>query len=88
MTVRHCRGCRGYTRGSDSTCPGAEISILDGEIMVPDEIPPGLPFLSRLKVLLGAPVLLGVSVGPLDDDGDHYDDPWADMTWSGKDKYQ
>jgi hypothetical protein len=62
MTARHCPGCRGYTRGWDSECPGVDLA--GPELVVPDVVPP-LPLLSRLKVLIGLPVLLGVSAGPL-----------------------
>lgn len=65
MTVRHCPGCRGYIHGLDGACPGVGLSgILDGELIVPDVVPP-LPFWSRLKVLIGLPVFMGVSAGPL-----------------------
>lgn len=63
MTARHCQGCRGYTRGWDTGCPGVGIDVLN-EFIVPDVVPP-LPFLSRLKVLFGLPVFMGVSAGPL-----------------------
>lgn len=66
MTARHCPGCKAYTRGWDATCPGVEISVMSDELAEPDVVPP-LPFRYRLKVLLGLPVLLGVSAGPLDE---------------------
>lgn len=63
MTARHCAGCRGYTHGWDRECPGVDIDVLN-EFIVPDVVPL-LPFWSRLKVLLGIPVFMGVSAGPL-----------------------
>jgi hypothetical protein len=64
MTVRHCPGCKGYDRGLAGDCPGMSM----GEFETPDVVPP-LRFSDRLRVLIGLPVLLGVTPGPLDDPG-------------------
>ena len=64
MTVRHCAGCRGYVHGWDTGCSGVPLG--GDELIVPDVVPP-LPFISRLKVLIGLPVFMGASAGPLDE---------------------
>lgn len=67
-TARHCPGCRGYVHGMDTACTGIDrdLSALAADFIVPDVVPP-LPLLSRLRVLLGQPVLMGVSAGPVDE---------------------
>lgn len=86
MTARHCPGCRGYTHGWDAICPGVEVSALAEEFVFPDVVPP-LPLRSRLKVLLGRPLFLGVSPGPL---GEPFTEVAADPAetsefWAGPD---
>ena len=82
MTARHCSGCRGYTHGWDAICPGVDTEARAGVMAEPDFVPP-LPFASRLKVLLGLPVLLGVSAGPLGERFEHVPegDPEATSQW-------
>lgn len=67
-TVRHCPGCRGYTHGWGAECPGfaAGPRAEDDDFAMPDVVPP-LRFLDRLRVLIGAPVLLGMGPAPLDE---------------------
>lgn len=67
-TARHCPGCRGYVHGMDAECAGIDrdLSALAADFIVPDVVPP-LPLWSRLKVLAGLPVLMGVSAGPVDE---------------------
>lgn len=64
MTARHCPGCRGYTRGWESECPG--VTAGTGEFTVPDVVPP-MRFADRIRALFGLPVFLGVAAGPLGD---------------------
>lgn len=86
MTARHCPGCRGYTQGWDAICPGVDT---EGQFMAEPDVVPPLPFTSRLKVLIGVPVFLGVSAGPLGEPFGHVpaeDDPEAtSVNWRGPD---
>ena len=93
MTARHCPGCRDYTRDWATSCPGVEISVLGEEFMTPDVVP-SLPLRSRLKVLLGLPVLLGVSLGPLGEPftevpgPDQWSEPETREFWAGPDGWK
>ena len=66
MTAHHCPGCRGYTHGWGSECPGIGTgsALDDNEIRLVDAVPP-LRLADRLRVLIGLPVLLGLREGPL-----------------------
>jgi hypothetical protein len=64
MTVRHCPGCPGYVHGWAGTdCAGMAM----GEFETPEVVPP-MRFGDRMRALIGLPVFLGVTAGPLEDD--------------------
>lgn len=55
MSARHCQGCTSYT-GVMTDCPGLPM----GEFDTPDVVPV-MRFRDRIRVLIGMPVLLGVT---------------------------